>query len=234
VGRATGGAAVGAHRSVVSAGTCRPGIMAPIGKQPTHRPSRRDEIVDAAIGVFAHKGFVDASVGDVATAAGVAVTAVYYHFDGKEDLFGASMARVLSAMDAVVVEARPDGAHADEAALHRVIDAMWAWVDANPDAARLVHLHSGGATRQTAAMRREFDERRLHRAYAYLGDEDRPGGPAARRAAATLAIRTIVDLLIDVQHFRLLGGPLADRPPDEVRAAVHDVVSRILFAALRS
>ncbi len=33
---------------------------------PAHRPSRRDEILDAAIAVFAAQGFVDTSISDVA------------------------------------------------------------------------------------------------------------------------------------------------------------------------
>ena len=57
-----------------------------VTKPPAHRPSRRDEIVDAAIAVFSQRGFVDTSISDVAAAADVAVTAVYYHFAGKEQI----------------------------------------------------------------------------------------------------------------------------------------------------
>ena len=53
-----------------------------VTKLPAHRPSRRDEIVDAAIVVFGQRGFVDTSISDIAEAADVAVTAVYYHFAG--------------------------------------------------------------------------------------------------------------------------------------------------------
>ena len=42
---------------------------------PAHRPSRREDIVDAAIRLFARKGFVDAAIGDVADEADVVVTA---------------------------------------------------------------------------------------------------------------------------------------------------------------
>ena len=49
-----------------------------------HRPSRRTDIIDAAIRLFARKGFVDAVISEVAEEAGVAVTAIYYHFSGKE------------------------------------------------------------------------------------------------------------------------------------------------------
>ncbi len=61
---------------------------------PAHRPSRRNDIVDAAIRQFARKGFVDASISDVAEEADVVVTAVYYHFSGKEELFSAAVDQV--------------------------------------------------------------------------------------------------------------------------------------------
>ena len=44
---------------------------------PAHRPSRRNDIIDAAIRQFARNGFVDASISDVASEADVVVTAVY-------------------------------------------------------------------------------------------------------------------------------------------------------------
>jgi AcrR family transcriptional regulator len=199
-----------------------------VRKQPAHRPSRRDEIVDAAIGVFARKGFIDAAVSDVAEAAQVAVTAVYYHFAGKEDLFGAAMTRALASVDAVVAAARADDDPGDEDALHRVIDAVWEWVDENPEPAMLMYVHSSGATRHTAQLRREFDERHVNRAYAYLSDPE-AHRPEVRQAVATLSLRTLVDSLIAVQHLRMVGGPLSGRSPAGLRKAVHALARRIIL-----
>ena len=56
-----------------------------------------------AVRVFAREGFVDASVQAVAAEAGVAPTAVYYHFAGKEALFDAALGTVHEAINAVVV-----------------------------------------------------------------------------------------------------------------------------------
>ena len=78
-------------------------------KQPPHRPSRRDEIVAAAVHVFAEKGYTEAAISDIAEEADVAVTAVYYHFSGKEDLFAAAMRSALDSISTVVEEARPTG-----------------------------------------------------------------------------------------------------------------------------
>ena len=73
---------------------------------PAHRPSRRNDIIDAAIRQFARKGFVDAAISDVAEEADVVVTAVYYHFSGKEELFSAAVNRVFQSISEVVAAAR--------------------------------------------------------------------------------------------------------------------------------
>src|SRR5262245_20999632 len=83
----------------------------------SHRPSRRGEIVSAALRVFARHGFADTSIQAVAREAGVAPTAVYYHFSGKEDLFDAALHKIIDAINTVVIEVRPDDAPADREAL---------------------------------------------------------------------------------------------------------------------
>ena len=202
-----------------------------VTKLPAHRPSRRDEIVDAAIVVFGQRGFVDTSISDIAEAADVAVTAVYYHFAGKEDLYGAAIGRVLAAVDEVVDNVRAEDAPADSDTLYRVIDAVWDWVDENPDPAKLVHLHTPAATRQAAQLRREFDELHVRRAFAYLGDADAGNQPSARRlGVATLAIRTLVDVLIAIHPMRMPGGPLSGCSPKALRTAVKALSTRLVLS----
>jgi TetR/AcrR family fatty acid metabolism transcriptional regulator len=47
---------------------------------------RRQQIIEAAIKVFAHKGFYNSKVADVARRAGVADGTIYLHFKNKDDL----------------------------------------------------------------------------------------------------------------------------------------------------
>ena len=65
-------------------------------KRAAHRPSRRREIIDAATVVFAREGYAEANVEDIAQAAGVAPTAIYYHFGGKEELFAQALRAALN------------------------------------------------------------------------------------------------------------------------------------------
>lgn len=48
---------------------------------------RRGEILDAAMRVFAQKGYTGGSMRDIATQVGVSEPAIYKHFGSKEDLF---------------------------------------------------------------------------------------------------------------------------------------------------
>lgn len=47
----------------------------------------RSKIMDAAVGVFAEKGYHQASMDEIALRAGVAKGTLYYHFTGKSELF---------------------------------------------------------------------------------------------------------------------------------------------------
>src|SRR3954470_9963287 len=92
-----------------------------VGKPPAPRPSRRHVIVDAAIRVFARKGYADASIQDVAEQARVVPTAVYYHFSGKDELFDVALRRVMAETDEVVRNIRPDAEPGDAETLTQVI-----------------------------------------------------------------------------------------------------------------
>ncbi|MDQ3778506.1 MAG: TetR/AcrR family transcriptional regulator, partial [Actinomycetota bacterium] len=54
--------------------------------RPDRQADRRRQILDAAVHVFARKGFHAARVGDIAEEAGIAYGLVYHYFKSKEDL----------------------------------------------------------------------------------------------------------------------------------------------------
>jgi AcrR family transcriptional regulator len=198
--------------------------------QPAHRPSRRNEIVDAAIRLFARKGYVDAAISDVAEEADVVVTAVYYHFSGKEELYSASVHRVFQSISEVVTAARTEHGDGDAGSLGAVIDAVWGWIDTHPDEATLFYLQLPGATLQIAQLRQEFEEQHAQQAFGYFDDSGKRRPAAAQRARRTLTARTLVDLLISVHTMRLLDGPLSSYDADQLRAAGHRLAERLIAA----
>jgi AcrR family transcriptional regulator len=72
----------------------------------------RDELLDAALRVFAERGYGPAGVDAIATAAGYSKGALYWHFSGKEDLLLALIEERIDApmrdMVAMLASAPPD------------------------------------------------------------------------------------------------------------------------------
>ncbi len=196
-----------------------------------HRPSRRHLIVDAAIRVFARKGFAEGSIQEIADEAGMVATAVYYHFAGKEELFEAALAHVIEANSQVIRSARPDDAPASPDIFKLVVIASWNWAEQNPDMARLLFLHTtGGATAGSRILMRAYQDRAVRRGYDYFTtelDTSRRRGGAAHHAARTLGVRTVVGLALAVHPLHLEGGPLSAVSASRIRAATGDVTALI-------
>jgi AcrR family transcriptional regulator len=66
------------------------------------KADRPGEIVEAALEVFAEKGFAAAKLDDIARRAGVSKGAVYLYFETKEEIFRAVVSRAISPNIAVV------------------------------------------------------------------------------------------------------------------------------------
>ena len=202
-------------------------------RSAAHRPSRRNVIVSAAVTVFARQGFSDTSIQEVATEAGVAPTAVYYHFSGKDELFEAALRKVLDEISEVVFKARADDEPADPQVLANVISAVWEWIEFHPDAARLVYHHLPGATSQTRALQEQFEALHVHRAFAYITPATARSRrtAAARHASETLAARTFIALTLLIHPMRAEHGPLARFSERSLRAGLIDASGRILDVA---
>jgi TetR/AcrR family transcriptional regulator, fatty acid metabolism regulator protein len=74
------------------------------------RVDKRDRIIDAAVEVFADKGFRAARISDIARKAGVADGTIYLYFKNKEDLllviFEEKMALLLEMLQATLAESQ--------------------------------------------------------------------------------------------------------------------------------
>jgi AcrR family transcriptional regulator len=95
----------------------------------------QQRILDAAIEVFATRGFTAATVADVVAGSGASVGSIYHHFGGKNELFLAIFERMATAVDRHIEAAmrqaglEPGGA-ADprrifELHVRAYLEAMW-------------------------------------------------------------------------------------------------------------
>ncbi len=130
-----------------------PGVVA-------KKRSRRDEILQIAVGLFASRGYHGVSMDDIGSAAGVTGPALYHHFAGKEAMLAAALIPVSEGLLAGGRERVAE--HPDDAgvALASLIDFHLDFALANP-AVIALHLHE--LDRLPEEPRRQI--RRLQRLY---------------------------------------------------------------------
>ncbi|HEY7271141.1 MAG TPA: TetR/AcrR family transcriptional regulator [Actinoplanes sp.] len=130
------------------------------GPPAPRRRSRRDEILEIAVGLFATRGYHGVSMDDIGSAAGVTGPALYHHFAGKEAMLVAALIPVSEGLlrgGKDRVARHPADAHATLADL---IDFHVEFALENP-AVIAVHLHE--LDRLPEEPRRQI--RRLQRLY---------------------------------------------------------------------
>jgi AcrR family transcriptional regulator len=131
----------------------------PVPPAPRRR-SRRDEILEIAVGLFASRGYHGVSMDDIGSAAGVTGPALYHHFAGKEAMLAAALIPVSEGLlhgGRARRERHPDDA---ASALADLIDFHVEFALANP-AVIALHLHE--LDRLPEEPRRQI--RRLQRLY---------------------------------------------------------------------
>ncbi|GIF71206.1 TetR/AcrR family transcriptional regulator [Asanoa siamensis] len=125
---------------------------------PPKRRSRRDEILEIAVGLFAARGYHGVSMDDIGSAAGVTGPALYHHFAGKEAML---VAALIPVSEGLLVGGRERVAqHPGEAALAELVEFHVDFALANP-AVIALHLHE--LDRLPEEPRRQI--RRLQRLY---------------------------------------------------------------------
>nr|WP_184841036.1 TetR/AcrR family transcriptional regulator [Allocatelliglobosispora scoriae] len=122
--------------------------------------SRRDEILEIAVGLFAARGYHGVSMDDIGTAAGVTGPALYHHFAGKEAMLVAALNPVSEGLLAGGRERVAAAGGDPRVALEQLVDFHVDFALANP-AVIALHLHE--LDRLPDEPRREI--RRLQRRY---------------------------------------------------------------------
>ncbi|MFJ8463217.1 TetR/AcrR family transcriptional regulator [Streptomyces swartbergensis] len=123
------------------------------------RAVREQQMLDAAVQIFGQRGYMAASMDEIAELAGVSKPLVYLYLNSKEDLFTACIRREAKALvEAVRAGVRP-GLAADRQ-LWEGLGAFFAHTARNPDAWAVLHLqartHGEPFASEVAAMREEI------------------------------------------------------------------------------
>ncbi len=200
--------------------------------RPAHRPSRRAEIVRGATTAFSRLTYAEATVEEVAVECGVAPTAVYYHFGGKEELFDQAFAACLEGFSASIDHIRGNAETLNEQVLREVIYAGWAWWRTHPVEARFLTLHLGGATPQSRRTYEAWQERHAQRAFDYLAESDRPprsSRKAREQYASKLMAFNFLNQLLTTAQTTWIDGPLSRLPVARLEVALADILVPVMM-----
>lgn len=117
---------------------------------------RRGLILDAAVRLFAERGYHAASMDGIAGAAGISKAVVYDHFASKRELYTVLLDTIRGDMDALIAEAIAPLPEGDR--VWTAIDVFFGYVERNRDACRLLFLEVQGTT-EVAAIVEQLEER---------------------------------------------------------------------------
>ncbi|MFF4210800.1 TetR/AcrR family transcriptional regulator [Streptomyces sp. NPDC001796] len=123
------------------------------------RAVREQQMLDAAVKTFGQRGYMAASMDEIAELAGVSKPLVYLYLNSKESLFSACIRREAAALvEAVRSGVRP-GTGADRQ-LWEGLQAFFTHTARNPDGWAILHLqartHGEPFAAEVAAMREEI------------------------------------------------------------------------------
>ncbi|GHF85162.1 TetR/AcrR family transcriptional regulator [Streptomyces filamentosus] len=185
---------------------------------------RRGQLLEAALGLFAHRAPEDVSLDDVAEAAGVSRPLVYRYFPGgKQQLYEAALRSSADALNRCFDEPA-EGPPTER--LGRVLDRYLAFVEGH-DAGFSALLRGGSvvATSRTATIVDEVRRAAAEQIFLHLGAR-RPGGRLA------MAVRTWIAA---VEAASLIWLDEDGRPPaGELRAWMVDHLVALLAASAAS
>ncbi|ARZ69365.1 TetR/AcrR family transcriptional regulator [Streptomyces sp. HU2014] len=154
----------------------RPKPKARIKRMP--REVRERQMVDAAVEVFARRGYRTASMDEIAELAGASKPLVYLYLNSKEDLFSACIRREAEALITAVRAAVDPAAPADRR-LWNGLRAFFAHTAAHPDGWAVLHCqarsHGEPFALEVAALR----QRLVDVVTQLIADTARDGGCTA-------------------------------------------------------
>src|SRR6266478_5564709 len=157
---------------------------------------KRSRILDAAIRVFAERGFHSATVAEIARAAGVADGTIYLYFKGKDDL----LLRLFAEMKAAVAQERSAAEK-----LKRFIQLHLALVERNPELASVLIVE----LRQSAQFLKAADRQKLAAYVDVIAEVVRAGqesGELDRNISPATVKRAMFGALDELALGWLLGG----------------------------
>lgn len=194
--------------------------MARTGRRPG-KADTRGEILSAARGEFAARGYTGATIRAIAGSAGVDPALVHHYFDTKRQLFVAAMQLPFEPAEIVDAALRGDPAGAGERIARKLLE-VWETDDGRTTTQAL--LRSALTDDQHLRMMREF------MVGTVLSPMAAALAPDRQQLRATLLASQVVGLAM--ARYVVAAEPLASADPGTVVAAVAPTLQRYLTGDL--
>lgn len=188
---------------------------------------RPAEIMQAALEVFAEKGYGALRLDDVAARAGVTKPLIYHYFEGKEDLIRRTIAWRMGAFFDYLREERDATEGGWEDRLRRVLEVIWQKWEAkewNRFHALLAEVRAENPSLYRSWIEHSVGER-VRAVRAILDEAGDALVPDLDRDAAA-AFLVCGSLQLVHLHAHVGAGPLPEFRPQALRGAILDIFLR--------
>lgn len=153
---------------------------------------RRAAIHDAALEVFAKRGYNGASIDEIAQRAGISKALIYEHFPSKKDLHVSLLERHVQEIFVRLAQTA-DTRDPGEVRLRNGVDAFFLWVETHPEAFRL--LFRDTFEFEVAGVLRRLQNQATGAIAALIAAEPAERGPRDRETDFALAIEAMAQQL---------------------------------------
>ena len=171
----------------------------------------REEIVEAAFGVFVERGYHQAGIAEIAERLGIGHGTFYRHFENKrailDHVVDGVMARALQALSAENAPGAADNLQQYRDQVQRIADALHALVNDDPRIVRLLLVQAGGIDADVEAKVYRMLDSAAQVTAAYL-ENGRDRGFLRPDVDCQATAEALVGLIIG-------GSLLALRKPDD-------------------
>ncbi|TKG70972.1 TetR/AcrR family transcriptional regulator [Prauserella endophytica] len=222
-----------AHRSAshlchhLSTGYCSP-MPESKARRPAHRPSRRFQLIEAAVELFAVKPVDLVTIAEIVRQAGMTPAAFYYHFPSREDLLQEFVTQFAEDWTHQAERLWGDARSADDvlAVVQRLLD----WANEHRMKASVYFVNSRGASVAVEEIRQNATSRTSAAAAAAIcratGRE-----PGASTSLEGLSLVTVIESALRAElsldaAYRTLG-------PQHFRDEVHEQCARVINVLYR-
>ncbi|NNC10552.1 TetR/AcrR family transcriptional regulator [Planctomonas sp. JC2975] len=142
------------------AGTAAPHCDPPTRSRRGRPGHDREQVLVAAVALFNEKGYDATSVADLADRLGLTKSALYHHFESKEELLSLALDEALAGLERVIDEPAARTGSAAAQLAHVITGAVTVLIEKLPYVTLLLRVR-GNSPVEAAALerRREFDRR---------------------------------------------------------------------------